>query len=225
MNLTELRQALKEKGDEFHMDQRLPEEVARRGKRRVGASASRAAAAVALLLVGGLVLSQLKPPDAADTVKVPLETTLVDYTNDGQDGKGRASQLPRSEVDDHVQCMRRHGFSLPDPEREGDGWKIDVDPESLDFDSPTWREAAFVDCRPMPPPGPGDLILGVPIPRPDIDSFSSCMRVEGFELPEPTPAPNDGWIFELSDSGIDFGSDEWNRAVFVTCWDERWPPD
>jgi hypothetical protein len=118
----------------------------------------------------------------------------------------------------HVQCMREHGFDVPDPIQTDHGWEILVSPDSLDFSDPRWREAALVTCslekfeqRPLT----GDLVMG--FNRAKIDEFISCMRGQGYDLPEPERSADGEYRWPLLGLGIDTRTDEWNRAVFLKC--------
>lgn len=221
MNQTELRELLDEKARAFSLDERIPSEIRRRARRRVVLSRIGAGLTTAVLLLGGgvLVTQAGRSTPTPPITKVPVAIDLVDYYDDDDDESGSS----RSELDRHVSCMREQGFDLPDPTRTDDGWSILVaDPDSLGFNTPEWREAAFVDCRPSPPPGPGDLIFGFDIlSQSGTDAFRSCMADEGFGLP-PARAGDNEWRFDLSDSTIDLGDEGWSRAVFVTCWPGRW---
>ena len=223
MKEADLRRALAEKAQEFAMTDPPPGFVVKKIRRRVVLSVLRGAVVVTVLVGGGsLAFSSGPRMEPQRPEKLPLAIELVDdYVDDGhQEGSGEDAAPSRQEVQSHVECMREQGFDLPDPIRTGRGWEIQVeDSESLDWETPRWREAAFVACRPSPPPGPGDLVLGIPLSEETIQDFERCIEGEGFDLPEPMANPEgEGWIFDLSETDVDFGDADWNRAVFVTCW-------
>jgi hypothetical protein len=159
-------------------------------------------------------------PDEAPT-QVALTLELADYYGNGHHGDGENTDpLSADEVEEHVNCMRREGFDVPDPTRTSDGWMISVEhPEDLNLESRQWREAMFVTCAPEPPPGPGDLIFGASIlSSEEVGPFRACMQSAGFALPDPTfSAERNQWRFNTSEMGIDYGDENWNRAVFVEC--------
>jgi hypothetical protein len=222
MDLTELRDVLQDNANRMNLAGRIPHQVKRRARRRLALAGITAFLTAAGLFAAGSLLvtfagrAQPSPPPA----KIPLAIDLADYYEDAHQGRQARTneEVPREEVDRHVACMRKAGFDLPDPTRTETGWSVVVeDPEALGFDTPAWREAAFVTCRPTPPPGAGDLVFGTSVmSEAGVEEFRSCMAAEGFELP--APRLSDGmWRFETSDGGIDFGDDAWNRAVFVIC--------
>jgi hypothetical protein len=225
MNHTELRDLMADKAGEFSMSSRIPPEITRRARRRLAVSAIGTGLAMTLLVAGaGVLLTQPpKKPSSPGLTSVPLTIDLVDYYDDGRhpaEDPGTQPPPSREEVDRHVACMREQGFDLPDPTRTDRGWSVIIDdPEALGFDTREWREAAFVTCRPDPPPGPGDLIFGADIlSREGIEVFRSCMEAEGFQLPDPIRGSENEWRFDNSNGSLDFGSDSFHRAVFVTCW-------
>ena len=216
MDLNELRDVLQKNANQMDLDGRIPHQIKRRARRRLALAGTTAVlTSIGLFAAGGLLVTssgRVQPSPPPD--KIPVAIDLVDYyeatTNE---------EVSLEDVDRHVACMRSAGFDLPDPIRTETGWSVIADdPESLGFNTPAWREAAFVTCRPAPPAGPpGDLVFGTSVmSEAGVEKFRSCMAAEGFELP--TPRLSDGvWRFETSDGGIDFGDDAWNRAVFVTC--------
>lgn len=129
-----------------------------------------------------------------------------------------------NELRRQADCMRSQGFDVPPPTRQPrGGWGIIVhDPKArgLDFRSRSFREAMFVTCGPLGGPLSGDLVIGGPQPK--MDRFMSCMRRQGFDLPEPTKDTTgsdqtDEWQFDLTRTTIDTSTPAWNRAMFVTC--------
>jgi hypothetical protein len=222
MNENELRDLLRDRAKEIDLSDRIPQRVAGRARRRIALSGIAAGlTSLVLLLGGGLLVTSLgrfQPPRATE---VPLAIDLTDYYQVGyhEQGDRPDDNASREEIEQHVACMRRAGFDLPDPTRTESGWAILVeDPEALGFETRAWREAAFVTCRPPPPPGPGDMVFGKSVmSEAEVEDFRSCMAAEGFELP--APRLSEGmWRFDTSNGGIDFGDEAWNRAVFVTCF-------
>jgi hypothetical protein len=122
----------------------------------------------------------------------------------------------------HAECMRSHGFNVPDPIQTPEGWQTIIDelPLGLDLNSGRFREAMFVTCGPLGAPLSGDMVIGGP--REKVDRFIACMSAQGFDLPGPTEDPTgaydiDEWTFDLTSTDIDTSGPDWNRAVFVTC--------
>jgi hypothetical protein len=149
--------------------------------------------------------------------KSECSSTRDNVHHEGDSDAGR--QISGDDVREHIECMREQGFELPDPTRTDEGWAVLVDdPEDMGMETRRWREAAFVTCRPSPPPGAGDLIFSNDIlPTERVDEFRACMSNEGFDLPAPRLTDGNVWRFPISEAGIDIGRDDWNRAVFVTC--------
>jgi hypothetical protein len=220
MDERDLRNALRDHAARFEMDPAASPEILRRAGRRIAARVAIGTAITTLVvaaasLIAGGGLSQPRGPDVGRRGRtVPIELELVDYYK--SDGNKADSGPSRQEIDQHIDCMREQGFDLPAPTRTNDRWMVFVeDPQRLDIGSARWREAAFVECSPPEPPGPGDLIMpGVPEPR--IDRFRDCIRAEGFELPAPH-LEKGVWRFDMSGPGADFGDPDWRRAVFVSC--------
>jgi len=123
-----------------------------------------------------------------------------------------------TKLERHVQCMRDHGFDLPEPVRTADGWRIPVDRPPVPVDpklSPKrWREAFSVDCRLLD--AEENLVLGGRT-RAEIDSLLSCTQARGFSLPEPADAGQGEFVFDLARTSPPWGSEAWYRVVFVTC--------
>jgi hypothetical protein len=61
---------------------------------------------------------------------------------------------PRPKIDGFMSCMSRHGFTLPEPERDTSGsyevdeWRFDLTATSIDTSTPAWNRAMFVICAP-----------------------------------------------------------------------------
>lgn len=209
----ELRELFESNAKRFEMDPALPPGVRRRARAR----ALRALSAVVAVGVVAATASLLtlgrtqSAPRHVATGHAPV-VKLLSYIDDGTDTDGAALRRV-------AQCMRDQGFDVPDPVQTGDGWQIEVPADSIDRSSPAWQEAAFVTCnlskfedRPLT----GDLILGNRTPE-QIASFLTCMRGEGFDLPEPTQRADGQYVYDLQTTPIDTDSDAWNRAMFVTC--------
>jgi hypothetical protein len=222
MKESELRALLRDMAERYSGANAIPPDILRQARSKLLLSVAAASVSVAgVLLAGALLLQGPGHKPATQLTKLPLAMDLVDYYDDGHhsDGESREEVHSREDADRHVACMRRHGFDLPDPTLTDRGWSVLVDdPRAFDTDSRAWREAAFVDCRPSPPPGPGNLIIGTELAAgKDISGFRECMRSQGFDLPIPERRGNE-WVFDTSKSGLDFGSDRLHRALFVTCW-------
>src|SRR5262245_2905385 len=176
----EIRRTLRDHADRFDMPPEAPRpfagEIRRRRSRNgllagVGAAAL-VAVATASIVLSGLGLSGLGPPDAPSQVAVADHGSHVNYVLFSAASTGDRTQAP-AWLTDHIACMRAQGFDIPDPTRTADGWSVDVrDPAAIGFGTPAWREAAFVTC-PLDRPMSGNLILGLPKDR--VDAFVTCM--------------------------------------------------
>jgi hypothetical protein len=222
VNLSELRDALHEEANRFSLDGELPPGIKRRTFRRAALSvAGTGTFVVVLVSAGALALWRSPALDDGGRAPVAVPVNFADYYDDvhheGDSDAGR--QISGDDVREHIECMREQGFELPDPTRTDEGWAVLVDdPEDMGMETRRWREAAFVTCRPSPPPGAGDLIFSNDIlPTERVDEFRACMSNEGFDLPGPRLTDGNVWRFPISEAGIDIGRDDWNRAVFVTC--------
>lgn len=219
MNEAEFRDLLCSKASEFSMTRALSADAIRRAWRR---AAVRGLGATALL-VGSIAFTAMhlsSPVDSKAPAGTAVKLDLADFyeDEDHHTEAPQAHEISRADLERQVACMREHGFDLPAPTRIRGEWTIYVDdPKPLGIGTERWREAAFVDCRPPLPPGPGDLVMGV-LAGDDIEPFRSCMAKEGFPLPLPRRSNEGDWIFNTSDTKIDFADDTWNRSLFVTCW-------
>jgi hypothetical protein len=129
--------------------------------------------------------------------------------------------ITRAMLEKNVECMRGHGFDLPDPVETSDGWQVIVeDSRPLPSESPDpnlrkrWAEAVFVECRLIDLSG--DLVLGGRT-RAQIERLTSCARERGFVLPAPKETRPGEFIFDLDAASPQWGSEAWYRTVFVTC--------
>jgi hypothetical protein len=230
----DVREMLERRAAEFTMPSALPETILRRSRRRKGAKLVFASAA-ALLAVGlaGLAMDLLSggTRDRSGPARATSrELRLLDYSvlppRQARD-HARVHQGQEITIHDlrtHVRCMRSHGFHVPNPTRRPGGrWSVIVhDPRAhgLDFRSRRFREAEFVSCGLLGGPFSGDMVIGGP--REKIERFISCMKAEGFNLPEPKKAIGSHhdaaeWRFDLRRTSVNTASRSWNRAMFVTC--------
>lgn len=197
------------------MDPAMPSGVVRRARRRVVRGfigwASLLAAAV---FVWNLSLGTVGRPEGGDR-RAPA-VSLVAYVNADEPsehhGGARGDQDPAS-LRRFAECMQGAGFSVPDPIRTDQGWTIPVTQRA--DDTPEWREAAFVTCRPANVHLTGDLVLGGRTEA-EIEVFTSCMRRQGYELAAHSRA-GDEHRFDLRGTGFDTDSDAFHRAVFAAC--------
>jgi hypothetical protein len=208
----ELRELLGSGTEGFDMDGALPPRVRKRARAR----AFRALSVVVVVAVatGGATVATLRghPSGPTRTVARAPVVKLMNYIDDPTDADG-------SVLRQVAQCMRDHGFDIPDPVSTGDGWQIEVPADSIDRSSSTWQEAAFVTCnlsKFVDRPLTGDLVLGDRTPD-EIAAFLTCMQGQGFDLPEPTQRADGLWVYDLQTTPIDTGSDAWNRAMLITC--------
>jgi hypothetical protein len=214
MSDEELRRLFAEKAGRFSMDPALPTAVVRRARARLLAGATGAAVAilmaVAVSAVGGAGPPS-PPSDAApDAVRMVAYVTADDPTdvNGPAQGSGEAASLRQ-----FASCMRGRGFVVHDPILTDEGWTIPV--PARPPDTPAWREAAFVRCRPPHVHLTGDLVLGGRTDA-EIDAFGECMRRQGYDLPQPSRDGNEH-VFDLRETGFDTDADAFHRAAMVTC--------
>lgn len=164
MNEADLRSALKEEAAEFRPAPEWLEGVARRAaavktRNALAPIAILTAAAVAGLLVVVRPLDSAPPPSI---VSHPVYLHLGGY----QAPVDRHVPYP---LRDHLDCMRSHGFDLPDPVWTGHGWVITVeDARSVGIGTLRWKRTLFLTCAlrarsGSPPPEIKDAILH---PRP-----------------------------------------------------------
>lgn len=213
----EIRKLFQEKAADFTLDPSLPAGVTRRARRRVvrglaGGVTVVVASATALIITLGAV----RPP-AGGAGGEPTGATvdLVAYVNADeptpeQQGSGEADG---SGLRHFADCMRQQGFVVPAPERTDEGWTIPVTqrPE----DTPAWREAVFVACRPGNVRLDGEMVISG-VSETTINTFTACMAGEGYSLPQPSQS-GDEYRFDLRGTNFDTEADAWHRAVFVTC--------
>jgi hypothetical protein len=208
-----LRELFQERAGGFVMDPAMPSGVVRRARRRVatglvwGASVVTAAVLLSSLGSGG------RPQEndgRADSVSLVAYVSM-DEPPEGQEGAA-GDQNPEG-LRRFAQCMQEAGFSVPDPARTERGWTIPV--VQPPDDTPRWREAAFVTCRPANVHLTGNLVLGGRSEA-EIEVFTACMRRHGYELAAPSRA-GDEYSFDLRGTGFDTDSDAFHRAVFVAC--------
>jgi hypothetical protein len=208
-----LRELFREKASAFEMDPAMPPGLIRRVRQRVATGlvwgASVVTAAVLLSSVGSGGRPQ-EDDGRADAVSLVAYLSM-DEPPERQDGAA-GDQNPEG-LRRFVECMQGAGFNVPDPARTERGWTIPmVQPPD---DSPGWREAAFVTCRPVNVHLTGSLVLGGRTEG-EIDAFIACMRRHGYNLAAPSRA-GDEHNFDLRGTGFDTDSDSFHRAVFVAC--------
>jgi hypothetical protein len=219
----ELRRILREKAASFGMSRSLPNGMVDKVRRRlvqrvVGLVAAVTVVATAAVLVhGGDATRPVLARGSGGSVTTAVRLVGYDEPYDQGDPHPQASddEGPAG-LRRFAACMRDEGFDVPDPVPTDEGWSILVAPGGEIPSGPAWREAAFVTCRPADFSLSGDLVLGWRTSA-EVERFAACLRREGFDLPAPTRAPNDEHVFDLRDLVIDTASDEWSRAVFVTC--------
>jgi len=245
----DIRRMLERRAAEFTIGPELPRELLRRGRRRriktIGL-ASIAAIAFASLVALSLSLAGARSPagqrlaaggranssspsgsisDSTHPLKLVSYVLLDTAPKIGNPHGVTGQPITVAEIRQHAECMRAHGFDVPDPtEQSGGGWSTIIDDpvaRGLDLGSPAFREAMFVTCGPLGGPLSGDMVIAG---SPDkIDRFMSCMSGQGFGLPEPTMDLTghydaEEWQFDLTQTSIDTSTPEWNRSMFVTCF-------
>src|SRR5215207_2452488 len=137
----QLRDMLHAKADEFDL-QPMPTSLARHVRRRrvPFAPAAAAAAVAAVAALASAVAPDGGGPERFTAVNVAAASDTADPGDiDGDPGQGVSEQQLRR----NVECMRTHGFDLPDPTVTEDGWSVILDDPLPDTDQ--WRQAVFVD--------------------------------------------------------------------------------
>jgi hypothetical protein len=239
MNLeNELRKTLREKAEASALRPRPQASVLRRARARAGRGIVAATLVIGSALFLGTTLPSRLASDerafAAFIVQEKPRANTAAPTHEHPNGSVHGRSLPGQPVtpamlNHNRQCMRAHGFDLPDPVQTSAGWQVIVeDSTPLPSESPDynvrkrWAEAVFVDCRVID--AAGDLVFGGRT-REQIDGLMACARSNGFVLPEPTePRPGE-FVFDLKATSPRWGSQGWYRTVFVTCGLWRHGPD
>jgi hypothetical protein len=203
-----LRDLLDSKADEFELPAAMPTTVVRQARRRAHARVALAAApvvSVAVAVVAAVALTGSSEPErfVAMTVAARSDPAEPDIHDDA------GAEISETDLQNNLECMRAHGFALPDPITTDGGWSVLLD--ELPPDTQAWRQAVFVDCRLLDIGS--ELVLGGRSGD-EIDRLMSCASSHGAVLPEPNRS-GDHYVFPLDPS--DPHTDDWYRTVFVTC--------
>jgi hypothetical protein len=239
MNLeNELRETLREKAESSALSPQPQASVIRRGRARV----ARSFVAPTLLIGGALLLGTTLPSRvaaderafAAFIVREQARAKAAGPRHDHPEESAREPSSPREPITlealkHNSQCMRAHGFDLPDPTPTPAGWQVIVEDSSpLPSESPDytirkrWAEAVFVECRLID--AAGDLVFGGRTQE-QIEGLMACTRSNGFVLPEPAETRPGEFVFDLNATSPPWGSEDWYRTVFVTCGLWRHAPE
>lgn len=210
-----LRELFRQKARGFAMDPAMPSGVVRRARRRVATGLIGGASIVtAAVLLWTLGLGAVGRPEGDNARAATV--SLVAYVNADEPSENQreaeGDQDPASLLR-FAECMQGAGFTVPAPVRTDQGWTIPV--TQRPDDTPEWREAAFVSCRPANVHLTGDLVLGGRTEA-EVEAFTACMRRQGYELAAPSRA-GDEYTFDLRETGFDTDSDAFHRVVFVGC--------
>jgi hypothetical protein len=211
----DLREALRRCAEGFDMTGTPPETVREaigRRRSRNGAIAAVASATVVGVLAASALLLPSRGPSPAGSAGSEGVAEMSYVLLDSQ-----VSNEPDAPawLTEHIDCMREHGFDIPDPAPTADGWSITVDdPAAIGMGTEAWRRAAFVTCAPDQPLS-GNFILG--FPKDTVDAFVGCMAGQGYDLPTPTVNKGGEYVFDLTNTDIDTAQAAWDEAVFVTC--------
>jgi hypothetical protein len=211
----DLREALRGYAEDFDMTGTPPdstrEAIGRRRSRNGTIAAVASATVVGVLAASALLLPSRGPSPAGSSGNhgvAEMSYVLLD---------SQVSSEPDAPawLTEHIECMREHGFDIPDPTPTADGWSITVDdPAAIGMGTEAWRRAAFVTCAPDQPLS-GNFILG--FPKETVDTFVGCMAAQGYDLPTPTVNKDGEFVFDLTNTDIDTAQAAWDEAVFVTC--------
>jgi hypothetical protein len=186
----------------------------RRARGRLVAGATGATVAVLVTVAAVVLGTPSTPPGPGPTQDRSVR--LVAYLAPGDPTE---SEEPADDPADEASlqrfasCMRREGFSLADPRLTDGGWTIPM--SGPPPDTPAWREAAIVVCRPPNVHLTGDLVLGGRTAS-EVEAFGACLRRQGYDLPEPS-RDGDEHVFDLRGATFDSDSDGFRRAAMVTC--------
>lgn len=232
MNLeNELRRLLAAKADAFAPAPQPRTSVVREARIRVLRRTSTTILVIAVAVLAGTTLTSSITPDQRAFAALAIKTRST--TADERAKAGVRKDTPSHEhakigepitlvmLKENVQCMRHHGFDLPDPVATGQGWQVIVEESSpLPSESPDqnlrkrWAQAVFVDCRLTNVTD--ELVLGGRT-REQIDGLVKCARAHGFVLPTPVETRPGEFEFDLAAASPSWGSQAWYRTVFVTC--------
>jgi hypothetical protein len=219
----ELRRMFRDRAARVAMQRELPAGVVRRARRkllRIGGASALAivvlASASALTVRGVDRRPSPRPeqPGAEMSVRLVADVSADPHRHDEgtADDAAEATALRR-----FAECMRGQGFDVPDPVLGDEGWTIPVTLSSMPEDTPAWREAALVVCRPRKVDLSGDLVIGTEmVTEAELATFTGCVRGEGFDLPDPSRS-GDEYVFDLRGVGFDPNTDAFQRATLVTC--------
>jgi hypothetical protein len=235
----EVREMLERRAGDFAMPPHPTRDLRRGARRRRTRAIARVATGALALAAFGLIAAGLA--GTADRPAHPVATgagnptaskaslKLVSYslrgiaTESDPPHHETGNSITHEDLRKHAECMRSQGFDVPDPTQGPGGWGIIIDhpaAHGIDLSSRAFREAMFVTCGPLGGPLTGDMVIGGS--REKIDRLMSCMRQQGYDLPEPTRDTSgafdiDEWSFDLTSTDIDTSTTEWNRAMFLTC--------
>jgi hypothetical protein len=160
MNETELRMALREYAASFEpsgrgLDRRAPRR--RLARSTVAAAALLAAAAVTAILFFGPGHPRSPATDTAtgsrSAPSVSGDAVRIDLVGYAAPVNG---EMPKG-LQDHLSCMRAHGYDLPNPEWKGSGWMLTVqDARGLGVGTSRWKRTVFITCA-LTRPGGHDM--------------------------------------------------------------------
>ena len=157
MNETELRMALREYAASFEPSGRgLDRGAPRRrwARSTIAAAALLAAAGVTATFFLGpghprtpgteaATGNHSTPSVSSDAVRI----VLVGY-------EAPVNGVMPKGLQDHLSCMRAHGYDLPDPEWNGSGWLLTVqDAKGLGVGTSRWKRTVFITCALTRPHG------------------------------------------------------------------------
>jgi hypothetical protein len=161
MNESDLRSALRQEAERFDPPSGWLDQLPRRRRRRIPRPAAvlsvmTAAAVAAAVYVGALGPSgdssgpprrEATPTTSDDTIGSTVTMQLVGY-----DAPVHGT-LPRS-LEEHLSCMRDHGYDIPDPDWTGHGWMLTLeDTSGLGFGTLRWKRTVFITCALTRPVG------------------------------------------------------------------------
>ena len=141
MNETDLRAMLRAEANRFQPDQAWLADLVRRRRARSRRNIVSTVALAALLLTSFLYpVSTQRSPLTPEAQAHPIYIRLAGYETDNG-----AAVPPDLRL--HLNCMREHGFDLPDPTRARGGWVLKIEhPKALGLGTDRWKRAALGTC-------------------------------------------------------------------------------
>jgi hypothetical protein len=166
MNESDLRSELRREAERFDPAPGWLDALTRRTRRprrRLPRPATALSVMTAAAVAATVYVATLGP--SADTGQPPKHEATP-TTTDGTPRSAVTMQLvgyqapvhgtlPRG-LEEHLACMRDHGYAIPDPEWTGNGWMLTLDDaRGIGFGTLRWKRTVFITCALTRPGGDG----------------------------------------------------------------------